>query len=78
MIHFSAAGASENSDVLDFSTKWRGEQAVLNEFPEATIFRPTTVYGRLDNFVNNFRRKVLFIGNGIIVFDDCKLLFLNQ
>jgi len=71
MIHFSAAGADENSNVLDFSTKWRGEQAVLEQFPEATIFRPTTCYGRMDDFVNNFRRKVQFVGSGIIVHDDC-------
>jgi len=71
LIHMSACGAEENSSVLDFSTKWRGEQAVMEQFPAATIFRPTTVYGRLDNFVNNFRRKVLWVGNGIIIFDDC-------
>lgn len=47
MIHFSAAGADKNSPSLDLQTKYYGEQAVLEEFPNATIFRPTTV-GRAD------------------------------
>jgi NADH dehydrogenase (ubiquinone) 1 alpha subcomplex subunit 9 len=43
MIHFSCAGAAEDSPSFDLRTKWRGEQEVLNEFPDATIIRPTTV-----------------------------------
>lgn len=43
MIHFSAVGASKDSPSLDLQTKYYGEQAVLEEFPNATILRPTTV-----------------------------------
>lgn len=43
MIHFSAAGAAKDSPSLDLQTKYYGEQAVLEEFPNATILRPTQV-----------------------------------
>lgn len=43
LIHFSAVGASPDSPSLDLQTKYWGEQAVLEEFPNATIIRPTTV-----------------------------------
>ncbi|XP_017786561.1 PREDICTED: NADH dehydrogenase [ubiquinone] 1 alpha subcomplex subunit 9, mitochondrial [Nicrophorus vespilloides] len=43
------------------SSKWEGEQAVLEEFPEATIFRPSDVYGQEDRFLryyaHNWRRQ---------------------
>ena len=31
-------------------TKWEGEQAVLKEFPDATIFRACEMYGYGDHF----------------------------
>merc|ERR1712113_617438 len=34
------------------STKYQGELAVKSEFPEATIFRCSDVYGEGDSFVN--------------------------
>jgi len=36
------------------STKWQGEQAVMSEFPEATIFRCSDVYGQGDEFLNYY------------------------
>jgi NADH dehydrogenase (ubiquinone) 1 alpha subcomplex subunit 9 len=32
-------------------TKWLGEQAVFEEFPDATIFRPTEMYGFGDSYL---------------------------
>mmetsp|Transcript_32165 Transcript_32165/g.55559 ORF Transcript_32165/g.55559 Transcript_32165/m.55559 type:complete len:360 (-) Transcript_32165:32-1111(-) len=51
LIHFSAVGADPHSASSRLQTKWLGEQEVLNAFPSATIFRPTTIFGELDNFI---------------------------
>ncbi|CAG0914982.1 unnamed protein product [Notodromas monacha] len=58
LIHFSALNASENppSTVIKggskfLKTKWLGEQAVREEYPEAIIFRPADVWGQEDRFM---------------------------
>jgi len=57
-VHISHINARENPDRIwslrgsdMLRSKWEGEQAVLQEFPEATIIRPTDVYGIQDNFI---------------------------
>ncbi|KAH6569704.1 hypothetical protein BASA50_009699 [Batrachochytrium salamandrivorans] len=52
-IHVSALNASEDSPSEFLRTKALGEKAVLEEFPDATIIRPSTMYGDEDRFWNN-------------------------
>ncbi len=54
MIHVSALGADENSPSLYARTKALGEKAVLAATPEATLFRPSVVFGPEDDFFNRF------------------------
>ena len=53
-IHLSALGISEakNSDYA--ISKLAGENEILNNFPLATILRPSVVYSVDDNFTTNF------------------------
>ena len=51
----SSAGAYADSESLDFATKYIAEQEVLDIFPNATIFRPTVIYGRNDYYVQTWR-----------------------
>lgn len=53
-VHVSAIGADARSDVAYARTKAEGEQAVLAAFPEATIVRPSLMFGPDDNLVNMF------------------------
>lgn len=57
-IHVSALNCAERPEPIFskhgskfLSSKHKGEQAVLEEFPEATIFRPADVYGQEDRFM---------------------------
>jgi len=52
MIHISAIGASLKSDALYGKTKAEGEIAVRDAFPNATIFRPSIVFGPEDDLTN--------------------------
>lgn len=54
MVHISAIGADRNSPANYARTKGLGEQAVLEEFPDAVILRPSIVFGPEDEFFNRF------------------------
>jgi uncharacterized protein YbjT (DUF2867 family) len=54
LVHVSAIGADPESPSAYARSKSRGEQAVREAFPAATIVRPSLVFGREDNFVNRF------------------------
>tara|TARA_B100000579_G_scaffold436009_1_gene460791 strand:- start:1180 stop:2142 length:963 start_codon:yes stop_codon:yes gene_type:complete len=53
-IHLSALGINEATDSKYAKTKLEGEKNILNNFPLATILRPSVVYSVDDNFTTNF------------------------
>lgn len=53
-VHISAIGADLNSPSRYARTKAAGERAVLEEFPDAVILRPSIVFGPEDEFFNRF------------------------
>ena len=53
IVHFSALGAAPKGASYA-RTKYRGERAVLEAAPTATIMRPSIVFGPEDHFFNRF------------------------
>jgi uncharacterized protein YbjT (DUF2867 family) len=53
-VHISALGADPNSASAYARSKAAGEAAVRAAFPEATILRPSVVFGPEDQFFNRF------------------------
>ena len=53
-VHVSAIGADPDAASDYGQTKGRGEQAVRAAFPNATIIRPSVVFGPEDDFTNRF------------------------
>lgn len=60
-IHLSALNASPDPEPLVYEkgseflrSKFHGEQAVREEFPDAIIFRPSDIYGQEDRFLNYY------------------------
>ena len=58
LLHVSAIGADPASDSLYGATKGEGEAAVRAACPQAMIFRPSTVFGREDQFLNRFAQLI--------------------
>jgi uncharacterized protein YbjT (DUF2867 family) len=56
LVHVSSLGASLQATSLYAQTKAKGESAVANNFPNATILRPSVVYGPEDRFFNFFAK----------------------
>lgn len=56
LVHVSAIGADPESESRYGRSKGEGEQAVGSAFPEASVVRPSIVFGMEDNFVNRFAR----------------------
>ncbi len=54
VIHVSALGADPDSPALYARTKAAGEAAVLAAAPDATILRPSILFGPEDDFFNRF------------------------
>ena len=74
VVHVSAIGADETSDIGYARSKGLGEAAVLEACPEAVIFRPSIMFGPEDNFFNRFASMARFspflplIGGGTMLF----------
>jgi len=56
LVHISAIGADPNAPSAYARSKGLGEDAVRAAFPEATILRPSIVFGPDDDFFNRFAR----------------------
>ncbi len=54
LVHVSALGADRGSESAYARSKAEGEEAVTAAFPEATILRPSVVFGPEDDFFNRF------------------------
>ena len=54
LIHLSALGINEAKDSKYAISKLEGEKNITNNFPLATILRPSVVYSVDDNFTTNF------------------------
>lgn len=61
LIHLSAIGADPNADSSYAQSKGCGERAVREEFPAATILRPSVIFGPEDQFFNKFASLARFI-----------------
>jgi NADH dehydrogenase len=57
-VHISALGADAASPVAYSRTKAEGEAAVNEAFPDATILRPSVLFGEDDRFLNLFGRLI--------------------
>jgi uncharacterized protein YbjT (DUF2867 family) len=57
-IHISALGANKNSNSLYIKSKFQGEEAVINNFKNSIIFRPSIVFGTNDSFFNLFNKLI--------------------
>lgn len=54
LVHISALGAAEDAKSRYAQSKARGEKAVLEAFPTATVLRPSIIVGPEDGFFNLF------------------------
>ena len=61
LVHVSAIGADPASPAAYARSKAEGEAAVRAAFPEATILRPSIVFGPEDGFFNRFANLARFL-----------------
>lgn len=73
-IHISALGVEHEAGSSYARSKFLGELAVMSAFPEATILRPSVIFGAEDNFFNKFAQlaniapALPLIGGGVTKF----------
>ncbi|XP_078582501.1 NADH dehydrogenase [ubiquinone] 1 alpha subcomplex subunit 9, mitochondrial-like isoform X2 [Branchiostoma floridae x Branchiostoma japonicum] len=66
LIHVSSLNADPNSPSKLYRTKFEGEEAVKEAFPDATILRPAQMFGREDRFLNYYANLRAFGGVPLI------------
>ncbi len=70
LLHMSAIGSDPESPALYGRSKAAGEKAVRDAFPQATILRPSIIFGREDQFINRFagliRMAAALPGDGMV------------
>ncbi len=54
LVHISAIGADAESESIYARSKAAGEKAILEQFPDAVILRPSVIFGPEDQFFNRF------------------------
>ncbi|MEE4200950.1 complex I NDUFA9 subunit family protein [Erythrobacter sp.] len=57
-VHVSAIGADANSPTAYAKSKAEGERRVLDAFPQASVLRPSIVFGKDDEFLNMFGQMI--------------------
>jgi uncharacterized protein YbjT (DUF2867 family) len=60
LVHVSAIGADKKARALYARTKAAGEEAVLKEFPDSVVLRPSLVFGPEDQLFNRFAAMARF------------------
>lgn len=73
MVHLSAIGADAGSSAVYARAKALGEERVLEAFPQATILRPSIVFGKDDNFLNMFAGMIEMLPVVPVFGQDAKL-----
>ncbi|APG63774.1 hypothetical protein LPB140_09965 [Sphingorhabdus lutea] len=58
LVHISAIGADIESPAKYGRSKAAGEQAVLKNYPNAAIIRPSIIFATEDNFINRFAKLI--------------------
>ncbi len=58
LVYVSALGADKPSESSYLNSKFLAERAVLQNFPDAVILRPSIIFGENDNFFNKFARMI--------------------
>ena len=61
LVHISTPGISVHSQSVYARSKAEGEIALRQEFPDATILRPSLVFGPEDDFFNKFANLARFL-----------------
>lgn len=60
LVHISAIGADKKSASHYQQSKAKGEASIVKNTPNATILRPSIIFGPEDNFFNRFARMTSF------------------